>query len=244
MSNQSPTLHPGRRQLMRGAAWALPTIAIATAAPAFAASSACKPYFKFSGGILKNLGTINAISGTTNQWINMGGQTTVYNLPAGVTVKSIDYQFWIQNRIGQASSGPGFFFLSNSTSDKKTACGGAGCSVAWSPTAGSGFVPTVTNTANQVNHTFPTIGVTSPSWDVNMKGLPDQDTNLASRYTTAGACQNFDSGPSSKFTVNYTGVTALTSADVANGKDKANMSSIVTVTLSNGQILTGEVLAV
>ena len=41
---------PTRRTLAPGAAWSVPVIAAASAAPAHAASSACTPVLKFSGG--------------------------------------------------------------------------------------------------------------------------------------------------------------------------------------------------
>lgn len=194
-----------RRSLIKGVSWAAPTAAFAIAAPAFAASQ-CTPSLRFSGGLTYNWGTIGA--STTNQRLDVGGQTYVDNLPPGVTVTSISYQFWIQNRIGQDSYGPGAFFMGNALSDRNQsgACRATGCSVSWSPTAGSGFATTVTNTANLSPRVYPD-GQQRESWDINMRWDPSRDSNVASRYTAGSTgCQNFTTGPSGRFAVNYTGV--------------------------------------
>ncbi|KIC68482.1 hypothetical protein [Kocuria rhizophila] len=224
-----------RRTLAKGAAWSVPVIAAASVAPALAASSACTPVLRFSGGLFYDFGVIDSGTGKTSQYLTVGGQTYVDNLPPGVTVTDIRYTFWMENRQGQQSSGPGVFWMGNATASTAGYCNSSGCSAPWSPTSGSGFSRTVTNTRNNVATTYPD-GTTVPSWDLNMSWTASQDT--ANRYTTTSdGCRNFDSGPSSRFRVNYTGVTSLTSADVRNGKKSIRSFADITVKLSNGAVL-------
>lgn len=216
-----------RRSLAKGAAWAAPAVLATATVPAYAASR-CQPTLSFSGGLTYNWGTLG--SSSTNQQLQLGGQTYVNNLPAGVTVTSISYTFWVQNRIGQTSSGPGAFYVGNTTSDRKTQTFTA---MPWTPTAGSGFSSTASSTANLVNHTYSN-GQTAQSWDLNMNWTAAQDT--LKQYSTSGSCQNFTTGPSSKFIVNYTGVTGITSL---NDPNRAILSDVtIKVTLSDGQVLT------
>lgn len=187
---------------------------MASAAPALAASSACAPVLKFSGGFYYNYGTIYSVSGrTTNQYLTVGG-TTVSNLPEGVTVQ--DDAFWIENRQGQTSSGPGTFWMGNSTaSAKDRKCTATSCT-ATDPHGGSGFSGYVTNTGNNQSTVYPT-GETYPSWDINMTWSATKDTlNLYSPQETG--CRTFTTGPSGKFRVDYEGRPALSTADVDRGK--------------------------
>lgn len=226
-----------RRTLAKGAAWSVPVIAAASVAPALAASSQCQPALRFSGGLYYNFGTIYSLSGrTTNQYLTVGGQTYVDNLTPGVTVQSITYNFWIQNRQGQSSSGPGAFWMGNSTASAKgRKCTASGCTATWTPTAGSGFDNVVTNTGNNLTMTYPN-GENLPSWDVNMTWSAARDT--VGTYTTDGTgCSDFTTGPSAKFRVDYTGVPALSDADVRAGKERVASYSDVTVTLSTGETL-------
>ncbi|WP_423447051.1 hypothetical protein AABM36_02025 [Kocuria sp. KSNUG] len=226
-----------RRTLAKGAAWSIPVIAAASAAPAVAASGKCLPSLRFSGGLYYDFGTIYTFSGrTTNQYLTVGGQTYVDNLPQGVTVQSITYNFWIQNRKDQTSSGPGAFWMGDSTaSSKDKKCTASGCTSTWTPTAGSGFDNVVTNTGNNLTKTYPN-GENLPSWDVNMTWSAARDT--VGTYTTDGAgCRDFTTGPSAKFRVNYTGVPALSDADVRAGKERVASYSDITVTLSTGEKL-------
>ena len=212
---------------------AIPAIATAAAAPAVAASpGACTPSISFSGGLTYNWGTLNVAP--TTQTLGIGGQTYVNNLPAGVTVTDISYQFWIENRQGQTTSGPGAYWMGNTTSNQKGYCASAGCTAPWTPTAGSGFRSTVTNTANLQAKVYPD-GVTRQSWDLNMTW---SSTIAPGTYTTSGTCQDFTTGPYGRFTDTYTGVTAMTTADKNAGKMVVNAYVIVTVKLSNGQTLT------
>lgn len=229
------TPHPvSRRSVATGLAWAAPAIAATAAAPAFAASS-CAPTLRFSGGLTYSWGTVGSTS--TTQALEIGGQTYVYGLPAGVTVTTVTYEFWVMNRIGQQSPGPGAFWMGNTTSDKKGTCTTSGCTAAWTPTAGSGFAPTVTNTANLLNKVYPD-GTTRASWDLNMRRDASRDANIADNYTTTSAgCRDFTTGPSSRFPITDTGVVGPTS------EPGGAVDSYVTITatLSNGQVLTAVV---
>ena len=228
--------HPvTRRTLAKGAAWSVPVILATAAAPAVAAS-ACRPTLRFSGGLFYDFGTIyNSGTNTTNQYLTLGGQTYVDNLPSGVTVARIDYTFWVENRQGQDSSGPGAFWLGNNTASTKGSCSSTTCSLTWAPTAGSGFSKTVTNTKNNFSLTYPN-GESVPSWDLNMSWTPNANTGKAYTPTPEG-CRNFDSGPSGRFRVDYTGVRALTLQDVRDGKKTIRSYSEVVVTLSDGTVL-------
>ena len=101
--------------------------------------------------------------------------------------------------------------MGNTTSDKKGTCTSSGCTASWTPTAGSGFAPTVTNTANLVNKVYPD-GTTQRSWDLNMRWDASRDANIVDNYTTtATGCRDFTTGPSSRFRITYTGVVGPTS---------------------------------
>ncbi len=232
-----------RRTLAKGAAWSVPVIAAASAAPAHAASSACTPVLKFSGGFYYNYGTIYSVSGrTTNQYLTVGGQTTVSNLPESVTVQDISYAFWIENRQGQTSSGPGTFWMGNTTASTRSSCTSSGCTATWKPTAGSGFSNYVINTGNNQLTVYPT-GETYPSWDINMTWSATKDTlNLYSPQETG--CRTFTTGPSDKFRVDYSGVPALSTADVDRGKKTIHTFVEVTARLSDGNALNTRINAV
>lgn len=225
-----------RRTLAKGAAWSVPVIAVASVAPALAASSSCQPNLRWSGGLFYNFGVIDSSTGKTNQFLTLGGQTYVDNLPPGVTVTDIGYTFWMENRQGQQSSGPGAFWMGNPTASTRGSCNSSGCSATWSPTSGSGFAPSATNTRNNYSLVYPDGGDPLPSWDLNMTWSANRDT-VATYTATPDGCRNFDSGPSSRFRVDYTGVTALTTADVRNGKKSIRSFADITVKLSNGAVL-------
>lgn len=226
-----------RRSLTRGAAWSMPVIALSTAAPALAASPACAPSLSFSGGLYYNFGTIydRGTTNRTDQLLTLGGQTYVDDLPKGVTVTAITYNFWLENRQGQQSSGPGAFWMGNSTASTSGSCSNGRCSASWSPTSGSGFSSTVTNTANNRATVYPD-GVSTPSWDVNMTWSAAND-RVGIYSTSANGCRAFTTGPSSRFSVSYSGVIALNTADVSAGKKSIRSFSVVTATLSDGQTL-------
>lgn len=207
----------------------------ATATPAFAAS--CTPSFQFSGGFTYNWGEVNTPSGTTNQTLSVGGQTNVSGLPAGVTVTDITYAFWIENRIGQDSPGPGAFWMGNNTSSVQGSCTTAGCTVSFTPTAGSGFAGIVTNTARLRETQFPS-GETLRAWDIN---LTWSSAVSPGTYTDQpSGCRNFTTGPSGRFPVTYSGVVGLTSATPDESK-RIRTFVRVTVTLSNGTVLSRDI---
>ena len=215
-----------RRALAKGVAWSAPVIVAASAAPAYAASG-CTPSIGFSGGLTYNWGNVSLPR--NDQRLTAGGQTYVYGLPEGVTVTAVDYQWWIQNRNGQQTGGPGIFWVRNPTSDRS--CASGGCSMAWSPTAGSGWVPRVTNTRNGVSTTYPE-GQVRPSWDLNFSWRASRGPGS---YTVLpGGCRQFTTGPSGRFPVNYSNVVSEPQDDNRFADDYL----IITVRLSNGETLT------
>lgn len=238
--HDAPHETPGltRRSLARGTAWSIPAIALSTAAPALAASPACEPSLAFSGGLYYNFGEIYS-RGTTNrtdQMLTVGGQASVNNLPEGVTVTAITSNFWLENRQGQQSSGPGAFWMGNQTASTSGSCRGGTCSASWSPTSGSGFSSTVTNTANNLAKTYPD-GSSITSWDINMAWSSSRD-RVGSYTAQSSGCRSFTTGPSGRFAVTYSGVIALNNSDVAAGRKSIRSYTTVTATLSSGQILT------
>ncbi|MDO4916890.1 MAG: hypothetical protein Q3974_04660 [Rothia sp. (in: high G+C Gram-positive bacteria)] len=215
-----------RRSLVKGTAWSAPVLFASTSIPAYAASQ-CSPTVRFSGGIYYNWGQLGATS--TNQQLTVGGQTYVDNLPAGITVTSITYQFWIQNRIGQTSPGPGAYYVKNSTSDRASQNVSA---MPWSPTAGSGFNPRVSSTVNLTDYLYRD-GSTLPSWDLNMSW--SSSINTLNSYSTGNSgCQNFTTGPSGRFAINYSGVVGVPAGD---SRQTIKSEVLVKVTLSDGQVL-------
>lgn len=262
MTQQHDAARPlTRRTLAKGAAWSVPVIAVASAAPALAASPYCDPDIKWGGGIYYDYGSIVAdwqAGSSTNQTLSLGGRTRVLGLPQGVRVTDIKYTFWIENRQGQSSSGPGIFWIGNPTSNLYGTCTSSKCSVLWDPqhtppldpkkfpttqpsqvsqgpTPNSGFSTTVTNTVNNIDKTYPD-GSVVKSFDVNMTWSAARDS-VATYNTEATGCQTFDSGSSSRFPVYYTGVVAMTDSTVARGSKRIRTFADITVTLSNGQTL-------
>lgn len=222
-----------RRTIMTGTAWAVPAVTVAASAPALAASG-CVPTLRASLGTTYDYGTIYSTAGNkTDQQLQLGGQTYVDNLPAGVTVTKITYQFWFQAR-ATGTTGPGAFWMGDATSDKSGSCGSGACSVTWTPTAGSGFSPIVTSTSRSTSVTYPD-GTARPSWDANMSW--NASTAPGTYSAAASGCQNFTTGPSSRLTVNYRNVSALSTADVNNGKKGTQTYVKVTATLSDGTTL-------
>ena len=201
------------------------------------------PLVSVSGGLNYNYGVLGAAS--TDQQLTLGAQVTVNNLPAGVTVTSVTEQFFVQNRQGQTSPGPGAFFMGNVSTNwyKAADCTSVGCSVNWTGPAGpvggqehstgpgTGWSSTVTNTQNLVNHTFSN-GATYPAWDVNLSWTPTS-TSAYTLTTNANGCTTFTTTPSGRFGVNYYGVTGATAGSTM----CITADYHVTVGLSNGQTL-------
>lgn len=236
-----------RRAVARGAAWSIPAMTAAAAAPAIAASTRCgSPTISASGGIVYNYGLIGAAR--TDQQLTLGAQVTIAGLPAGVTVTAIREQFFVQNRQGQTSPGPGAFFMGNTSTNwnKAGACTNVGCSVNWtgkvglinnsvdnSTAPGTGWSSKVTNTQNLASHTFSN-GTVAPAWDVNLTWSPTSSAAYSSQTTNAAGCTTVVTTPSGRFGVNYYGITGAT---LGSGTC-ITADYIITATLSNGQTLT------
>ena len=181
----SPTIDTrpvSRRSLARGVAWAAPVIVAASAVPAYAASS-CIPTLRISGGLVYRWGTIG--SSSTTQSLDAGAQAYVDNLPAGVTVTNVSYQWWIANRIGQTSAGPGAFWVGNSTSNRSRQTLSA---MPYTPGSGTAWRNTVSNTQNLAGTEFPD-GVTRDAWDLNFlwSAGTNGSTPVRTRTTPRGA---------------------------------------------------------
>ena len=84
--------------------------------------------------------------------------------------------------------------MGNTTASTKGFCSAGGCTATWTPTAGSGFSSTVTNTANNSAQVYPN-GTSYPSWDINMSW---SSSKASGTYTANGSCSNFTTGPSGK----------------------------------------------
>lgn len=222
-----------RRALARGAAWAIPALVVASPAPAFAASAICKPVLTSSGGLTYNWGTLGATS--TTQTMTAGAETYVDNLPPGVTVKQVTYEWWIENRDGQSSPGPGAFWVGNSWSNR---AGETKSAMPYTPGPGTAWRSTVANTDRFISKVFPD-GVTRPAFDLRFDWTAGRNNSTGTMTQDAGGCFDFKTGPSGRFEVIYTGVVAPSSCPGANaGKYTIKNFNIVTVTLSDGTILT------
>lgn len=234
LSIVSNELHqnPGvtRRTVARGLAWSVPTIAVATAAPAHAASQ-CIPTLRSSGGLSYSWGTLS--SSSTTQSMTVGAQTYVDNLPAGVTVTSVTYRWWIANRIGQTSEGPGAFWVGNASSNRRGTNYGT---MTYTPGANTAWRDTVSNTSNLADQVYPD-GTTRPSWDLNFSWTAGTNNSSGTYTTDADGCRDFTTGPSGRFGVSYSNVVAPSSCPTA-AATIPNFNTIE-VTLSNGQTLTG-----
>lgn len=220
-----------RRSLAKGAAWAAPAVIATAAVPAYAASLCGNVRVRYGGGINYNFGTIGSTS--TTQALTLGSRVYVDNLPQNVSVTDIKITYWIQNRIGQQSPGPGIFWVGNVSSSYYRQNMAA---LAWNPTAGSGFSPYATNTQNLVPHTYSN-GTSGDSWDLNITWSAAQ--NRLNSYTsspTNTGCRNFDSGNSGDFYIQYNGVVGPTSVGNQNQYVRADVH--IQVTLSDGRVLT------
>ncbi len=220
-----------RRALAKGAAWAAPAVLATAAVPAYAASMCGVPRLRYGGGIDYKFGTIGSTS--TTQTLTLGSRVYVDNLPQGVTVSDFKITYWVQNRIGQQSPGPGIFWIGNVSSSYY---GQNMSALRWTPTAGSGFSPTATNTQNLVNHTYSN-GTSGQSWDLNLTWSAAQ--NRQNSYTASAtnpSCRTFDSGESGSFVIQYNGVVGPTSLGNQNQYVRADVH--IQATLSNGQVLT------
>ncbi len=152
------------------------------------------------------------------------------NLPEGVTIVSVDYKWWIANRIGQTSSGPGAFWVGNSTSNRR---GQNLSAMPWTPKS-PGWKTTVSTTANLRDVVYPD-GVSRPSWDLNMHF--DGGSGANGTYTPGpDGCVDGTTGPSGRFAITYSGVTKLAACPSPQGI-LPNFWT-VNVVLSNGQVLT------
>lgn len=221
-----------RRSVARGAAWSIPAVAVAGAAPAMAASN-CSPTLRFQGGVTYDYGAVGS-SSPIKQSMTAGGQTYVDGLPAGVTVVAVFYEMWIQNRIGQNSYGPGAFWIGNRTSNWASSCnGGSGtCKPMTYTAASTGWTGQVTSLGNLVSQTYS--AGTFQMWNLHFDWKAGSG---AGSYTNVSGCSNFTTGPSGRFPITYTGVT---SAPTCSDPDVVVNNFVdITVTLSNGQTLTG-----
>lgn len=221
-----------RRSLAKGAAWAAPVVASTALVPAYAASM-CPPIgVAFGGGPAYSFGEIGA--SRTDQGLTLGGRTWVYNLPTGVTVSSIEYVFWVQNRIGNESSGPGAFYVHHPSSSRKDQGLNA---MPWTPTSGSGFAPTASSTVNQGmqggTHTFMD-GTVAPAWNLRMNWTADRYQTDPYSVDSSG-CRTFDTGSSGRFGVTYRDVVATPSTTDSNAYVRAE--AFVTIRLSDGRVL-------
>lgn len=222
-----------RRSVARGAAWSIPAIAVAGAAPAMAASNCGAPTPRVMGGVIYDWGTVGVA--TTNQSLNVGAQTYVDNLPAGVTVTKVTYDYWFQLRNGQTSSGPGIFWVGNTTSNRKSSCGTSTCSNMTYSYGSAGWQPVTSTSRNTtITHTSGPLA----SWNLHFEWRAGSG---AGSYTAVAGttCQNFTTGPSGRFITTYTGVPALSTCGTAEG-GLSYVQNIV-ITLSNGQTLTYQV---
>lgn len=228
----SPTIDTrpvSRRSLARGVAWAAPVIVAASAVPAYAASS-CVPTLTISGGLIYRWGTLGRSS--TTQSLDVGAQAYVRNLPDGVTVTRVSYQWGVTNRIGQDSAGPGAFWVGNGTSSRN---GENYSAMRYTPGGGTAWRNTVSNTGKEIDTEFPD-GQTRKAWDLNF--LWSAGTNGSNgTYTEKddAGCRDFTTGPSGRFRIDYSGVTAPRTCPSPEGKMPNFV--YVTATLSNGQEL-------
>lgn len=222
-----------RRSVAKGAAWSVPAVTIASAAEAVAASG-CTPRTGGGFGTHFSYGTIYSTRGnTTTQQLTLGGKAFVNSLPDGVTVTKVTMHFWFEARAA-GQTGPGAPWMGASTSDKRGSCGSGVCSVGWTPES-SGFEPTVTSATSNSSQTYPD-GTVHPSWDATMTW--DASRGPGTYTTNANGCQDFSTGESGSFVITYSGVAALSTADVDAGKKTIPTYVTVTATLSNGQVLT------
>ena len=76
--------------------------------------------------------------------MTVGAEAYLYGLHPGVTVVKITYQWRIMNRQGQRSSGPGAFWVGNSTSSRAS----QGRSAMPYPAGSRGWHGSLSNTVN------------------------------------------------------------------------------------------------
>lgn len=243
--------HPiPRRTVMKQAAWAVPIVAVAAAAPAVAASTRPQPTLLYSGGTQYHWGTRSTITQKTVQVLNLGaGQVTVNDLPAGTTVTSITIRQSIERREGQTSRGPGALFAANPSATfagqtsgftpsdvpeakmNNTMDGNASYNIAAIyPVKGSGFDPKIQASNPGTSITWAD-GITTNAWHLTYEwsAARNQLTNL---YSGTGDARSFTTGSSGRYNITY--------RDVNNAPaiSHVHSRSEITAHLSDGTTLT------
>lgn len=185
-----------RRSVARGAAWAVPAVAVAGAAPAVAASASCAASVDGRAGVDYNWGVVNndpQTTDTTTQTMSFSGAVSLATLPKDAQITSITYTYWFQNRDDAAtnadgssgSHGPGIYDLGNSHSSINQA---GTCSSNYSTVTGCAY------TYGQANSplTAPVYGTSST--DVN----PFTSGTASSSMTANWVDHTFTNGKTTK----------------------------------------------
>ncbi|WP_144794905.1 hypothetical protein [Kocuria palustris] len=114
-----------RRTVARSVAWAVPTIAVAAAAPAYAVSPGNR-VATIGGGAPAYYGwgantTNPRTTATTTQKLEFAGQVSLSDLPRDAVITGISYTYWFQNRVdtdtnpngASGAHGPGIYVPGN-----------------------------------------------------------------------------------------------------------------------------------
>lgn len=234
-----------RRVLANGVTWAVPAVLASAVTPVYAAS-ACAPNLTYSGGASYGWGAENGT--TTNQFLTLGGQVTVNDLPLGVTVTSIKQHFVFEQRANSTVYGPGAIFIADSSSNygSNGSCVATSCSVPWAALPGggysktstaprNGYSDTVVNTYSNRNVPFPD-GVSRLAWDLTL-AWSVSDAYPGTYTSTANGCQKFAPGQSGRFEIDYTNVAAPPGSATQYPDAVVRSFVLLTVVLSNGQTL-------
>lgn len=223
-----------RRTLAQGAAWAVPTVAIAGAAPAFAASR-CATTITQAGTGYYGWGTVTSnpkTTATTTQNLWLYGAVKVDALPADAVITDIRYVYWIQQRDDSKTNtngssgahGPGIYDPGNSKSSINGTCKISystvtSCSYKWgSPvltTVGgktTSSIWTSTNatvgvTKSWTDHAFTKLDGTTETlkgWELTFQGDAAAATKLLA--TDASGCKYLPLQYTSQFNATYNNV--------------------------------------
>ena len=143
----------------------------------------------------------------------------------------VTYDYWLGLRNGQTSSGPGIFWVGDTTSNRRSSCGSSTCSNMTYSYGSAGWQP-VTSTSRSTNIAH--LNGTPASWNLHFEWRAGSGAGSYS-LVTGTTCRNFTTGPSGRFITNYSNVVAPPWCGVAQGG--LSYGQDVTVTLSDGTTL-------
>lgn len=240
-----------RRAVVRGAAWAVPAVAISAAAPAFAASTSCATDAYFDSQI-QIYGNYSA--DWERYWYDFGDVATnttgTLTIPEGVTVVSFSQTLWVQTNSGTEYVTPGLpspansrlqYYAPNATNSGPTLkrITGPMSGKFWSfreniaVDSGAAVGPAYDFTyEGEATKTWPS-GYTATAWGLTSHWRAGQDSRQATYSSNGNSCQTV--------ILPWLGAMQFVgqNVEVPTGQRNIPVFREWEVVLSNGEVLTG-----